>query len=165
LKFYIIIVVELEEIEILAKKMPIEEVLKNFKWKEFEEIVAEIFRAHGFVVKKNFRFKAERRYEIDVLAVRNNLIFCVDCKRWSGGRYKKSRIKMCVAEQEKRVEALKSLLNKEKTLKDCLKVGENFEIKPLLITLMEEDLREEKNTLIVPIFKLNSFLIEAECYF
>jgi hypothetical protein len=30
---------------------------------------------------------------VDIIAARKNLVFCVDCKKWSGGRYKKSGIK------------------------------------------------------------------------
>jgi len=157
-------VVELEKIENLAKRAPIEEILENFDWKDFEEIVAEIFRRHDFIVKKNFRFKTKRRYEVDIVAVRQNLVFCVDCKRWSGGRYKKSGIKKSVEMQEKRTEIIKNILDKNPILRKALKIKDKFEVKSLLVTLMEEDLAKEKNTFIVPVFKLNSFLLEIENY-
>jgi Holliday junction resolvase-like predicted endonuclease len=157
-------VVELEKIENLAKRAPIEEILENFDWKDFEEIVAEIFRRHDFIVRKNFRFKTKRRYEVDIVAVRQNLVFCVDCKRWSGGRYKKSGIKKSVEMQEKRTEIIKNILDKNPILRKALKIKDKFEVKSLLVTLMEEDLAKEKNTFIVPVFKLNSFLLEIENY-
>lgn len=156
--------VELEKIENLAKRAPIEEILENFDWKDFEEIVAEIFRRHDFIVRKNFRFKTKRRYEVDIVAVRQNLVFCVDCKRWSGGRYKKSGIKKSVEMQEKRTEIIKNILDKNPILRKALKIKDKFEVKSLLVTLMEEDLAKEKNTFIVPVFKLNSFLLEIENY-
>jgi Holliday junction resolvase-like predicted endonuclease len=157
-------VVELEEIENLVRKNPMEEVLKNFDWKDFEEIVAEIFRRYDFIVKKNFRFKTKKRYEVDIIAVRQNLVFCVDCKRWSGGRYKKSGIKKSVEMQEKRTNVIKNILEKNPILRKTLKIEDEPEIKSLLVTLMEEDLVKEKNTFIVPVFKLNSFLLEIENY-
>ena len=156
--------VELEEIENLVRKNPMEEVLKNFDWKDFEEIVAEIFRRHDFIVKKNFRFKTKKRYEVDIIAARQNLVFCVDCKRWSGGRYKKSGIKKSVEMQEKRTNVIKNILEKNPILRKTLKIEDEPEIKSLLVTLMEEDLVKEKNTFIVPVFKLNSFLLEIENY-
>jgi hypothetical protein len=157
--------IDLEKIKVeVAKGKALEEVLKNFDWKDFEEIVAEIFRRHDFLVKKNFRFKIEKRHEVDILAIRRNLVFCVDCKRWSGGRYKKSGIKRSVEEQEKRTNLIKNIIDKNPILRKTLKIESNPEVKPLIITLMEEDLTKEKNTFIVPVFKLNSFLLEIENY-
>jgi Holliday junction resolvase-like predicted endonuclease len=157
-------VIKLEEIEDLARKSSIEEILKNFDWKDFEEVVAEVFRRNDFFVKKNFRFKTNKRYEVDILAIKRDLVLCVDCKRWSGGRYKKTGIKKSVEEQERRVSWIKEMLIKNPILRKTLKIGDVFEVRPLLVTLMEEDLIKEKNTFIVPIFKLNSFLLEIENY-
>jgi Holliday junction resolvase-like predicted endonuclease len=157
-------VVKLEEIEDLARKIPIEEILKKFDWKDFEEVVAEIFRRNDFLVKKNFRFKTNKKYEIDILATRRNLVLCVDCKRWSGGRYKKSGIKKSVEEQEKRANEVKNILVKNPILRKTLKIEDVFEVRPLLVTLMEEDSVEERSTFIIPVFNLNSFLIEIENY-
>ncbi|MEM5829801.1 MAG: NERD domain-containing protein [Candidatus Aenigmatarchaeota archaeon] len=154
----------LEEIEKLAKEKPIEEVLENFGWKEFEEVVAEIFRRHEFFVRRNFRLKTRKRYEIDIVAVKSNFVFCIDCKRWLGGRYKKSAIKRSAKEQEKRTRVMKRFLEKNPILRESLKIASKFEIIPLILTLMEEDLIKEGNTFIVPLFKLNSFLLEFESY-
>jgi Holliday junction resolvase-like predicted endonuclease len=158
------IVVKLEEIENLARKIPIEEILKKFDWKDFEEVVAEIFKRNDFLVKKNFRFKTKKRYEVDIIAIRRNLVFCVDCKRWSGGKYKKSGIRKSVEEQEERTKAIRNILAKNPILRKTLKIEGKPEVRPLLVTLMEEDLIKEKNTFIVPVFKLNSFLLEIENY-
>jgi Holliday junction resolvase-like predicted endonuclease len=156
--------VELEEIESLARKFSIEDVLEKYDWKEFEKIVAEIFKRNNFSVKKNFRFNLKKKYEVDVLAARGKFVFCVDCKRWSGGRYKKSGIRKSAEEQEKRTEEVKKFLEKNPMLRNVLNVSENFKIYPLIVTLMEEDLIQEKNTFVVPVFKLNSFLLNLESY-
>jgi Holliday junction resolvase-like predicted endonuclease len=156
--------VKLDEIERQLRKVPIEEVLKKFDWKDFEEIVSEIFRNNDFTVKQNFRFRVKKRYEIDVLAIKQNLIFCVDCKKWSAGRYKKSAIKTAVSEQEKRTEMLRKFLENNPIATEMLKIGKNPRFQSLITTLMEEDVIQNKKTLIVPIFKLNSFLLELESY-
>lgn len=157
--------IELKEIEKLARKFPVEEVLKEHDWKEFERIVAEVFKENEFTVKKNFRFKINKKYEIDIIATRGNLILCVDCKKWSGGRYKKSGIKKSAKDQEKRTRMMEKYLKNNPLLMKNLKIEGDFEIRPMIVTLMEEDLIREGNTFIVPFFKLNSFLLEIENFF
>lgn len=148
--------VEIEELEkLLMSGKTIEEVLKIFGWREFEDIVSEIFKRNEFSVRKNFRFKTDKRYEIDVLAFKNDFIFCVDCKRWSAGRYKKSGIKKSAEINEKRVKALKDFLKKEYPHSKFFSV---------IVTLLEEDLVVEGKTFIVPIHKLNSFISEVETF-
>jgi len=156
--------IELEKLENLARKIPIEEVLRKHDWREFEEIVAEIFRRNEFTVKKNFRFKTRKRHEIDVLSVKGDLAICVDCKRWLGGRHKKAGLKKAVEEQEKRVRLLKNFLKRNPIAMQMLRIEPGCKFYSLIVTLMEEEILQEKNTFIVPIFKLNSFLLELEAY-
>ncbi|MEM5836492.1 MAG: restriction endonuclease [Candidatus Aenigmatarchaeota archaeon] len=148
--------IKLEEIEkLVAEGEDIEDVLKIFGWKEFEEVVSEILERNGFKVKKNFRFKVDRKYEVDILAYKGDLVLCIDCKKWSSGRYKKSGIRKSVELNEKRVKALKEFL------------GEKFRASrflSLIVTLLDEDLVLENKTLIIPIYKLNSFLLEVESF-
>jgi len=155
--------IDLEKIKLeMLKNKPIEEILRNFNWREFEEIVAEIFRRNEFKVKQNFKFKIKKKHEIDLLAVKQNLIFCVDCKKWSSGRYKKSGIKIAATKQEKRTRMVRNFLKKNPIAMRMLKIGQTPKFYSLIVTLMEEDIIQEKKTFIVPIFKLNSFLLESE---
>ncbi|MEM5834491.1 MAG: restriction endonuclease [Candidatus Aenigmatarchaeota archaeon] len=143
----------------------LEEELKSFDWKNFEKIVQEIFEANGFIVKRNFRFKTKRKYEIDLIAVKEWFNFCVDCKRLGKGRYKKSEIIKAAIKQEERTEELKKFLGKNLIAKESLKV-KSMRFYPLLVTLFEEEVVKEKEggTFVVPIWKLNSFLNEVESY-
>ena len=118
-------------------------------WKTFEEIVAEVFQLHGYETDLNFRFKTSRRYEIDVLAVCKDKAIAVDCKRWLGGRYKLSQLKK---EAEKHAERSKELAN---VWKDEVK-----EVIPIIVTLKEEGIKEWNGVIILPIWKLNTFLLE-----
>ena len=58
----------------------IEDIVENFDWKQFEEIIEEVFDTNGFKVHRNFRFKTKKRYEMDLIAVKNEKALCVDCK-------------------------------------------------------------------------------------
>lgn len=157
--------IDLEKIKLeMLKNKPIEEVLQNFNWKEFENIVAEIFRSNGFVVKQSFRFQTKKKHEIDVLAIKQNLVFCVDCKEWSGGRYKKSGLRYATKNQAMRIKELKKFLKKNLIAQNMLKIDSKVSSHPLLVTLFEEDLLLENKCFVIPIWKLNSFLLEAESY-
>lgn len=149
----------LEEI----KTKDLEEELKNLDWKNFEKVVQEIFEVNGFRVRRNFRFKTKKRYEIDILAIKDNFNFCVDCKRLGKGRYKKSEIVKAVKKQEERSEELKKFLEINLLAKESLKI-KSMKFYPLLVTLFEEEVIKENETFVVPVWKLNSFLNEVETY-
>lgn len=154
--------INLEDIQKQLKngKM-IEEVIAGFDWKDFEKIVGEIFIKNEFLVKQNFRFKIKRRYEIDLIAARNNLVFVVDCKQWGKGRYKSSGIRKAANDQEIRADELKKFFKKNKIAQEILKI-KSPSIFPLIITLWQEDVQKENNTFVVPIWKLNSFLLHFD---
>lgn len=147
-----------------SKKLKnIEEILKELDWKDFEKAVQEIFEINGFKVKRNFRFKTKKRYEIDIIAVKDNFNFCIDCKHLSRGRYKKGEILKAVKKQEERAEELKKFLKSNLIAKELLQV-KSMKFYPLLVTLFEEDLIKENQTFVIPVWKLNSFLNEVENY-
>ena len=156
---------ELEKIrkDILSGKS-IEEILEKFNWKEFEEIISEIFIDNDFIVRKNFRFKTNKRFEIDIIATKGNLILCVDCKEWSKGRYKKTGLKYSAENQERRIREFKKFLKKNLIAKNLLKIDLKLKFYSLIVTLLEEDLIVEGKTFFVPAWKLNSFLVELEQY-
>ncbi len=157
--------INLEEIknQLLSRKS-VEEIFKNFDWKEFENTIAEIFRSNEFVVRQNFRFKAKRRYEIDLVAVRGNICLCVDCKGWSRGRNKTSALKKAVVEQENRLKEFKKFLKKNFIAQKILRTENTSLFLPLLATLAEEDIIKQNQTCVVPFEKLNAFLLEIEKY-
>ncbi len=128
----------------------IEDVLKKVDWKDFEKTVGEIFSQHNFKVKRNLRFKTKKRYEIDIFASKRNFAICVDCKQWEQGRYKASAVKNSIKKQIERIEELKT------HMKEVIKIY------PMIITLFDEDIIKENNVFVVPVWKLNSFLLEIE---
>ena len=155
---------EIEELQFLIKSgKSIENVIEEFNWKEFEDLVSNVFEENDFKVIRNFRYKTKTRYEIDILALKGNYVLCVDCKEWGKGRYKKSGIKRAARKQEERIKQLKKFLKNNPIAREQLKI-ENQKIFPLIVTWLEEDLVKENNTFVVPIWKLNSFLLELEKY-
>ena len=155
----------IDEIELELKKGKcIEDILERLDWKKFENVIAEIFQENGFHTKQNFRFKAKKRHEIDIIAVRNNLIFCIDCKWWNKGRYKKTSLKSAIISQGSRSKEFTKFLKKNPIAKGLLKINSKYFIHPLLVTLHDEDMIREGETFIVPAWKLNRFVIELENY-
>lgn len=153
---------ELEKIRnLVLSGKSIEEVLENFDWKGFERIVAEIFESNDFRVYRNFRFRTKKRYEIDLIAVRGKVI-CVDCKEWGRGRYKKTSLRYAAEKQGKRVKELIKFLKRNPIAQHKLKIKMNEKFYPLIVTLFQEGLIKEEDVFIVPVWKLNLFLVGLE---
>ena len=79
-----------QRIEIAVKAIQLgadfEKISKSLGWKEFEELVARVFRENGFNTKSRYRFQAKgRRWEIDVLATSYPYIVCAECKHYTSG--------------------------------------------------------------------------------
>lgn len=154
---------DFKKFEELSKRKDLEEIIKDFDWKTFEKIVAHIFEMNGFKVKTNFRFKTSRRFEIDVIAISDLYVFCVECKEWGRGRQKTSGLKKAVEMQEVRMRELKKSLNHNPIASKMLKIAkQNFF--SLIVTWHEEELIKESSTLVVPIWKLNEFIRNFENY-
>ena len=156
---------KLEEVEqFLQKGRTIEEFVEKIDWKEFETFVKEIFSANGFKSISNFRFKTSRRFEIDIVASKNNLVFVVDCKEWDKGRYKNSGLMKAAEDQIRRTDEFKKFLMKNPIAKNKLKVNSNPKVVPILVTWYDETISEHQNCFVVPVWKLNSFLISYDFY-
>lgn len=147
---------------VLAGKS-IEDVVEGFNWQEFERMVAEIFVKNDFKVKQNFRFNTKRRHEIDIIAVKNGVGLCVDCKEWSGGRHKKAALARAAEKQEDRIKELARFLEKNLATRNFPEMREcNFF--PMIVTWFEEDMIKTGDVFVVPVWKLNHFLVNLERY-
>jgi len=156
---------KLEEIQyFLQEGKTIEEFVEKIDWKEFEKFVREIFSANNFKTISNFRFKNNRRFEIDLVAAKNNLVFVVDCKEWDKGRYKNSGLKKAAEDQIQRMKELRKFLTANPIAKNRLKADSNSKFVPIIVTWYDETVSEHENCFIVPVWKLNSFLISYSFY-
>jgi hypothetical protein len=118
-------------------------------WQNFERLVAFIFEVNDFqvVINKIKTFKRKRR-QYDVIARKNERIFLVECKKWAGNRHRSSALKKAIVQHKERTEFYENLTGEATT--------------PILVTLIEEDIKFYEDLPIVPIFKLNSFINEID---
>ena len=120
-------------------------------WQHFERLAAFIFEKNNFSVKVNTvktHHKTKRQY--DVIAWKGSQTFLVECKKWAGNRYRLSAIKKAVEQHKER-----TLFYAAVTNEDAI---------PLLVTLIEEDIRVYAGVPIVPVQKLNGFVSELDGY-
>lgn len=120
-------------------------------WQHFERLVAFIFEKNNFRVKVNTvktHNKARRQY--DVIAWKGNQTFLVECKKWAGKRYRLSAIKKAVEQHKERTLFYAAITNEDAI--------------PLLVTLIEEEIRVYEGVPIVPVQKLNGFVNELDEY-
>lgn len=140
-----------------------EKICSFLDWSEFENIATTAFEANYFTVKKGFRFaESGRRWEIDILGIKEPVVACVDCKHWHHGWRRAATIK-AVEAQVKRTEALANALPRLHE-----KIGlENWEtavLVPIILSMYPSPLKFYEKTPIVPILQLQNFLSEFLAY-
>ncbi len=120
-------------------------------WQNFERLAAFIFEKNNFKVKVNTvktHQKTKRQY--DVIAWKGNQTFLVECKKWAGNRYRLSAMKKAVEQHKERTTFYAAVTNEDAI--------------PLLVTLIEEEIRFYEGVPIVPVQKLNGFVSELDGY-
>ena len=83
-----------------------------------------------------------------MIAWKGNQTFLVECKKWAGNRYRLSAIKKAVEQHKERTTFYAAIKNENAV--------------PLLVTLIEEEIRFYEGVPIVSIQKLNSFVNELD---
>jgi protease II len=118
-------------------------------WQNFERLVAFIFEKNDFQVEiGRVKTLKRRRRQYDIIARQKNQTILVECKRWSGNRYRLSALKKAAKDHRERSEFYRDLTNEWVT--------------PIIVTLVEEEIQVCEEIPIVPIFKLNSFISEVD---
>lgn len=133
----------------------IEEIIDGMDWREFEDICSKILEENGWKTRKNFRFRTERRYEIDILAEKSGKVLLIDCKQWGRREGKASQLKISARKQLER-------MREWERINFFSRMGTKPSIIPIIITWLEEGIREEDGVWIIPVFKLNTFLLEID---
>lgn len=139
-----------------------ERTCRALRWDEFENVTATAFLANNFTVTRGFRFKGGgRRWEVDVIGCREPIVACVDCKHWLRGWGKSASVRAVEAQIE-RTEALAKVLptHQELGLTDWRKAT----LIPVILSLVPAPLKFYKNTPVVPILQLQSFLNELPAH-
>ncbi|MCW4034726.1 MAG: NERD domain-containing protein [Candidatus Bathyarchaeota archaeon] len=137
----------------------IERVSKVLEWKEFENFTATAFEKNNYEVKRNFRFKAaQRRWEIDVLAISEPIIVCVDCKRWRRG-WGNSAISRVADAQAQRTQVLANSLHFLQQ-KAGVQDWEHATLFPVILSLFPGPVKFYSKVPVVPILQLQNFVDE-----
>jgi len=157
--------VDIEKIkDRVLKGEQIERIVEKIDWNEFEKLVADILNKHDFIVFQNFRFKTDRKFEVDVLASNEKNVLVIDCKHWNRGRYKKTGLKHAVEEQKYRLDELKKFVKSNPIVKGKFEINKKTKFTPLIVTWFEEDLLKHEDTFIIPVWKFNEFLLNMSEY-
>ena len=140
-----------------------ESVCNLLEWNEFEKIAATTFEFNHFNVIKGLRFKgAGRRWEVDILGLREPIIVSADCKHWHQG-WTRSAITKTIDAQIKRTQAL---ANAAPTLREKIGLADWKEatLIPMVLSLFPAPLKFHRNTPVVPILQLQDFLNELPAH-
>ena len=118
-------------------------------WQDFERLAAFIFAENDFHVKTNtVKTSNKKRRQYDVIAWKNSKTFLIECKKWSGNRYRLSALKTAVKKHKERCEFYRNLTDENPI--------------PIIVTLIEEEILIFESVPIVPISRLNSFINEED---
>jgi len=135
------------------------ELAYKMNWRDFEGFVALLLKRQGYTVHRNLRFKAgEKRYELDILASRFNIILAIDCKRWV--RAPRSKLKKAALAQEKRAKALAMSM----PINFYDKAKREVKIIPLIVSLIVPQAEIFEGVPVVNIYSLKDFLENFELY-
>ena len=122
----------------------LQKISKKMKWQYFEKLVAFIFDNNNFETKQNSVIvfgKTKRQF--DVIAERFGTLFLVECKKWS--KFNASSMKKAVKDHKERC----NLYSKGLEGKNAL---------PIIVTLLEGDIKLHDSMPVIPINKLNLFI-------
>jgi Holliday junction resolvase-like predicted endonuclease len=147
----------------LREGADLERVCRALGWKEFEDLTALVLDKNEYRVVKHFRFKGVgRRYEIDVLGLKEPIILCVECKRWRQSWRRAATVEV-VKKQAERTKALAKCLPEPK---DRLRVAKwkEINIMSLVVVLSDTPIKMFDGFPVIPIFNFNSFLNEMQAY-
>lgn len=64
---------------LLRLGLSIDKLVEAMDWRGFESLVSEFFRSYGYKVYGGYRIK---RYEYDIIAVKQDFLISIDCKHW-----------------------------------------------------------------------------------
>ncbi len=140
-----------------------ERVCNFLHWKEFEKLAGEAFEANSYSVTRNFHLKHKgKRWEIDLLASKEPLIVCVDCKHWHHG-WSRYAIVKTVEMQTKRTKALA-----DASPETCGKIGiETWKqaiFIPAVLSLTPGPFKFHNKVPIIPILQIQNFLNELPAH-
>lgn len=150
-------------VEALSLGCSLGDLCKSLSWGEFEDFSLEALHANNFSVCKHFRFKSNnRRWEIDLVALRGSQILLIDCKHWSKGHQASSLRRAA----EKSLVCTKALLAVMPSLSERLAIDRlsSVVIFPVILTLLRSPVQIHLGVPVVSISQFNDFIYELSEY-
>ena len=144
----------------------IADVVDLLTWKDFEGFVASILSENTYRCVERYRRRGNsliQGMEIDVIGVKGNTIISIDAKMWSIRSGKASALKTAAEKQKKRTLELSEELNKLSEKMGTL-TERTYRLFPVLVTWLVEEVELHEGVPVVPIFKLNSFILDLDQY-
>jgi len=137
------------DFEAIGSIEALETVSEEGIWQNFERLAGFIFEKNDFRVTVNtVKTSNKKRRQYDVIARKNNQTFLIECKKWSGSRYRLSALKRAVVHHKERTTFYENIMNEDAI--------------PVIVTLIEEEIRVYEGVPLVPVRKLNSFISELD---
>ncbi len=143
-----------------------ENVVNLLSWKDFEGLVAGILGENDYRCIESFRRRGTSKMqgmEIDVIGARGQRIVAVDAKMWGVRTGKSSALKSAAGRQRKRTARLCGEIERLADRIGGLHRG-TYTLTPILVTWLVEEVILSEGVPIVPVFKLNSFILEISNY-
>jgi hypothetical protein len=144
----------------------IAEIVELLNWKDFEGFVASILSANTYRCVESFRRRGNslmHGMEIDVIGVKGDTIISIDAKLWGVRSGKSSALKTAAEKQKVRTQELSNELGRlSKKMKNL--VPRDYRLFPVVVTWLVEEVELHEGVPVVPIFKLNSFILDFYQY-
>ncbi len=140
----------------------IERVVEHLTWKDFEGFVARVLEENDFRCTESFRRRGTNLVEgmeIDVIGIKGNTLLAIDAKMWGIRSGKSSALREAARKQSIRTERLGDELERLSKKIPAMKPG-RYLLKPIMVTWLVEEVEFHEGVPVVPIFKLNAFLLE-----
>ncbi len=156
----VVTVDEQQRAELLLKAISaggdLEETSKLLEWGEFERLVEGIVRQHSYSAVLNFRFKRGRKlWQTDVLASKEPLVLCIDCKHLRSRQA--AALRRAVELNARRARDLAEELPRLKR-RVATRTWRKAAVIPLIVTLKPAPWRTHEAMPIVAVNQLRDFL-------
>ncbi len=127
----------------------LEGVAEGSVWQHFERLTAFIFEQNGFRVSVGtVATRNRQRRQYDVIARKNGRTVLVECKRWSKNRYRLSALRKAIGQHRERAQFYGEITHEDAV--------------PVMVTLIEEEIRIFEGVPLVPVQRLNAFIGELD---
>lgn len=144
----------------LALGSDFERVCNLLSWKEFEGVTAQAFEANGYRVVRNLHFRSlSRRWEIDVLGLKQPIALCADCKHWKRG-WRNAASASAVQAQIERTKALYEALPGYSRILG-IESWTQARLVPMVLSLVRGPSKFHNDVPVVPILQIQEFITEV----